>query len=46
MSIGAVAQQLGYTSLYYFSRQFHYHFGVSPRAYREALQSAAIRLKR
>jgi AraC family transcriptional regulator of arabinose operon len=46
LSIGAVAQQLGYTSLYYFSRQFHYHFGVSPRAYREALQSAAMRLRR
>jgi AraC family transcriptional regulator, arabinose operon regulatory protein len=44
LSIGAVAEQLGYSSLYYFSRQFHYHFGVSPRAYREALENAGSRL--
>jgi AraC family transcriptional regulator, arabinose operon regulatory protein len=40
LPVGAVAQQLGYSSLYYFSRQFHIHFGASPRAFRRALQEA------
>jgi AraC family transcriptional regulator of arabinose operon len=44
LSIGAVAEQLGYSSLYYFSRQFHYHFGVSPSAYREMLETSGSRL--
>lgn len=43
LPIGAIAQQLGYASLYYFSRQFHYHFGLSPRAYRKALSAATAR---
>jgi AraC family transcriptional regulator of arabinose operon len=42
LPIGAIAQQLGYASLYYFSRQFHYHFGLSPRAYRRALTTARV----
>ncbi len=46
VSIGVVAEQLGYSSLYYFSRQFHQHFGVSPRAFREALESSAARPRR
>ncbi len=44
LSIGAVAEQLGYSSLYYFSRQFHYHFGISPRSYRDALETSGSRL--
>jgi AraC family transcriptional regulator of arabinose operon len=44
LSIGAIAEQLGYSSLYYFSRQFHSNFGVSPRAYRESLETSGSRL--
>lgn len=43
LPVGAIAQALGYNSLYYFSRQFHSHFGVSPRAYRDALDHAESR---
>ncbi|HEY8283391.1 MAG TPA: helix-turn-helix domain-containing protein [Chloroflexota bacterium] len=37
LPVGMIAEELGYSSLYYFSRQFHYHFGAGPRAYRDAL---------
>jgi AraC family transcriptional regulator, arabinose operon regulatory protein len=43
LPIGEIANELGYASLYYFSRQFHIHFGVSPRAYRASLNSTASR---
>jgi len=42
LPVGAIATELGYSSLYYFSRQFHYHFGASPRAYRDALTGPQI----
>ena len=41
LPVGAIAHELGYSSLYYFSRQFHHHFGLSPRAYRTAVSSTA-----
>jgi|GEM_PF-441220 len=41
LQVGAIAEELGYASLYYFSRQFHYQFGVSPRGYRDALLHAS-----
>lgn len=44
LPVGEIARQLGYASLYYFSRQFHDHFGVSPSAYRAALDHASARL--
>src|SRR5664280_281299 len=37
LPVGSIALELGYSSLYYFSRQFRIHFGISPRAYRAAL---------
>jgi AraC family transcriptional regulator, arabinose operon regulatory protein len=39
LPVGTIAQELGYSSPYYFSRQFHYHFGASPRTYREGLRT-------
>lgn len=42
LPIGTIAQELGYSSLYYFSRQFHYHFGISPRAFRDAIHERAV----
>lgn len=35
MSISAIADQLGYPSIHYFSRQFSAYFGISPTQYRE-----------
>jgi AraC family transcriptional regulator of arabinose operon len=32
--IGAIAREVGFSSPYYFSRQFRRHFGMSPRQYR------------
>jgi AraC family transcriptional regulator of arabinose operon len=32
--VGAIAGDVGFSSAFYFSRQFHRHFGLSPRAYR------------
>src|SRR5205807_3225926 len=32
--VGAIAEDVGFSSAFYFSRQFHRHFGLSPRAYR------------
>ncbi|HXT35266.1 MAG TPA: helix-turn-helix domain-containing protein [Chloroflexota bacterium] len=37
LPVGTIAEELGYSSLYHFSRQFHYHFGAGPRAFRGAL---------
>ncbi len=36
-SIHHIAEQVGFSSAFYFSRQFHQRFGMSPRAYRTAL---------
>lgn len=33
-NVGAIAREVGFSSPYYFSRQFRRHFGVSPREYR------------
>lgn len=35
MRIGEIAQALGYSDVYYFSRQFRERMGVSPRVWRE-----------
>jgi AraC family transcriptional regulator of arabinose operon len=32
--IGAIAREVGFSSPYYFSRQFRRHYGMSPRQYR------------
>jgi len=32
--VGDVAEDVGFSSAFYFSRQFHRHYGISPRAYR------------
>lgn len=34
--VGAIAVDVGFNSPFYFSRQFHRHVGISPRAYRAA----------
>lgn len=36
-SIKLVAEEVGFSSAFYFSRQFHQNFGVSPKAYRAAM---------
>lgn len=36
-SIGTIAEEVGFTSAFYFSRQFHRRFGMSPREYRARL---------
>ncbi len=36
LSIAQVAQRLGYTDVYFFSRQFKQHHGVSPAAFRKS----------
>jgi AraC-like DNA-binding protein len=33
-AVSAIAEDVGFSSACYFSRQFHRHFGLSPRAYR------------
>jgi len=33
-SVSAIAEEAGFASAFYFSRQFSHHFGMSPRAYR------------
>ena len=35
--VGTIAEEVGFSSAFYFSRQFHRHFGLSPRAYRAAM---------
>lgn len=37
-SIGTIAEEVGFTSTFYFSRQFHRRFGMSPREYRARLR--------
>jgi AraC-like DNA-binding protein len=37
LSITEIAQQLGYTDLYYFSRQFRKYYGLSPRQMRNGM---------
>jgi AraC family transcriptional regulator of arabinose operon len=34
-SVGAISEEVGFSSPYYFSRQFRKRFGVSPREYRQ-----------
>ena len=34
--VGEIAHEVGFQSVYYFSRQFKVHYGVSPTAYRSA----------
>ncbi len=36
LRVGEVAERCGYSDSNYFSRQFRRHYGVSPRAYRDA----------
>jgi AraC-like DNA-binding protein len=38
MPIKLVAQRLGYSDLYFFTRQFRQHVGVPPAAYRRSRQ--------
>jgi AraC family transcriptional regulator of arabinose operon len=38
-SIKMIAEEVGFTSAFYFSRQFHQCFGRSPREYRESIVS-------
>ena len=36
LAIAEIARRVGFEDPYYFSRKFHCHFGVSPRAFRRA----------
>lgn len=40
-SVGAISEEVGFESPYYFSRQFRRRFGVSPREYRRRAVTAA-----
>jgi AraC-like DNA-binding protein len=42
-SVMQVAQESGYEDIYYFSKLFKKHFGVSPRGYRSALRNESVR---
>jgi len=44
--VGAIAEEVGFTSAFYFSRQFRRHFGISPRHYRAALSQERAAPKR
>lgn len=37
-SISMIAEEVGFNSPFYFSRQFRQHFGLSPRAYRDVMK--------
>ncbi len=40
LELGCIAEQLGYTSLAFFSRQFKHQVGMPPSGYRERVRSA------
>ena len=42
--VGAIAEEVGFSSAFYFSRQFHRHFGLSPRAYRARMATTVTRM--
>lgn len=44
-SINGIAEQVGFSSAFYFSRQFHQRFGQSPRDYRATIYAKAQRSK-
>jgi AraC family transcriptional regulator, arabinose operon regulatory protein len=41
-SVHHIAEQVGFSSAFYFSRQFHQRFGMSPREYRAALTDRTV----
>lgn len=42
LSVGEIAREVGFTSPFYFSRQFRAYFGRSPQIYRSEVQSAPV----
>ncbi len=42
LTMDEVAQQVGFQSIFYFSRRFKQHYGLSPSAYREQEQWEAV----
>lgn len=45
LSVGMIAEALGFRDIYFFSRQFHQQTGSTPTAYRKSLDSSTTRTK-